>query len=119
VVPVGKDQIQHVEFARDWATKFNLAYVPGYDASDPTGKEGHPAGILKLPEVKLREATAVVPGVDGQKMSKSYGNTIDLFGDEKELKKRCMSIKTDSTPVEGPKPLDNPLYALLKVVASP
>ena len=52
----------------------------------------------------MQEATAVVPGVDGQKMSKSYGNTIDLFGDEKEIKKRIMGIKTDSTPVEAPKP---------------
>jgi tryptophanyl-tRNA synthetase len=117
VVPVGKDQIQHVEFARDWATKFNVAYVPGYDPADPLGKGGHPAGILKLPEARVQAAAAVVPGVDGQKMSKSYGNTIDLFGDEKELKKRIMGIKTDSTPVEAPKPTENSaLYALLQLV---
>ena len=91
VVPVGKDQVQHVEFARDWATKFNVTYVPGYDPSDPDGREkGHAPGILRLPEARMQEATATVPGVDGQKMSKSYGNTIDLFGDEKEIKKRIM-----------------------------
>jgi tryptophanyl-tRNA synthetase len=119
VVPVGKDQVQHIEFARDWATKFNVTYVPGYDPQDPTGKDkGHVPGILKLPEARLEEATAVVPGVDGQKMSKSYGNTIDLFGDEKDIKKRIMSIKTDATPVEAPKPTeDAPLYALLKLLA--
>jgi tryptophanyl-tRNA synthetase len=119
VVPVGKDQIQHVEFARDWATKFNVTYVSGYDPQDPLGTAGHPRGILKLPSVRVQEATAVVPGIDGQKMSKSYGNTIDLFGDEKEVKKRIMSIKTDSTPVEAPKPLDGALYPLLKVMAPP
>ncbi len=120
VVPVGKDQVQHVEFARDWATKFNVTYVKGYDAADPTGKDGHPPGILRLPEARLMTETAVVPGVDGQKMSKSYGNTIDLFGDEKEVKKRIMGIPTDSTPVESPKPLDkSALYPLLKVMAPP
>jgi len=117
VVPVGKDQIQHVEFARDWATKFNVTYVPGYDPSDPDGKEGHPKGILRLPSARVQESTATVPGVDGQKMSKSYGNTIDLFGDEKEVKKRIMGIKTDSTPVEAPKPVDSALYQLLKLMA--
>jgi tryptophanyl-tRNA synthetase len=119
VVPVGKDQVQHIEFARDWATKFNVTYVPGYDPQDPTGKEkGHAPGLLKLPEARLEEATAVVPGVDGQKMSKSYGNTLDLFGEDKDVKKRIMSIRTDSTPVEAPKPTaDAPLYELLKLVA--
>ncbi len=120
LVPVGKDQVQHVEFARDWATKFNVTYVPGYEPQDPQGKEGHPAGVLKLPAFRLQESAAVVPGLDGQKMSKSYGNTIDLFGDDKETKKRIMSIKTDSTPVEAPKPTqDNALYGLLKVMAPP
>lgn len=118
VVPVGKDQVQHLEFTRDWATKFNVTFVPGYDPADPEGKEkGHAPGILKLPEARVQESTAVVPGLDGQKMSKSYGNTIDLFGDEKEIKKRIMSIKTDSTPVEAPKPTeDSGLYQLLKVM---
>ena len=116
LVPVGKDQVQHLEFARDWATKFNLTYVPGYDPADPTGaKTGRP-GILKLPEALVQEATAVVPGTDGQKMSKSYNNTIDLFGDEAEVKKRIMGIKTDSTPVEAPKPVETPLYQLLQVM---
>jgi len=117
-VPVGKDQVQHLEFARDWAVKFNTQYVPGYDPADPDGKErGHAPGILKLPSARVQESTASVPGIDGQKMSKSYGNTIDLFGDEKEIKKRIMSIKTDSTPVEAPKPTaDSPLYDLLKLM---
>jgi len=119
VVPVGRDQIQHVEFARDWATKFNLTYVRGYDPADPLGKSGHPPGILKLPEARVQESTAVLPGIDGQKMSKSYGNTIDLFGPDKEIKKRIMSIKTDSTPVEAPKPVDNVLFQLLKVMTPP
>jgi len=118
VVPVGKDQVQHIEFARDWAVKFNVTYVPGYDPADPDGKEkGHAPGILKLPSARVQESTAVVPGVDGQKMSKSYGNTIDIFGDEKEIKKRFMGIKTDSTAVEAPKPTENnALYDLMKVM---
>ena len=117
VVPVGKDQVQHVEFARDWATKFNVTYVPKYDPADPEGKSGHPRGLLKLPEARVQASTAVIPGIDGQKMSKSYGNTIDLFGEEKEVKKRIMSIKTDSTAVEAPKPVENsPLFDLMKVV---
>ena len=116
LVPVGRDQVQHLEFARDWATKFNLTYVPGYDPADPTGTRTGRQGILKLPEALVQEATAVVPGTDGQKMSKSYNNTIDLFGDEAQVKKAIMGIKTDSTPVEAPKPLDTPLYQLLKVM---
>jgi tryptophanyl-tRNA synthetase len=121
VVPVGKDQVQHLEFARDWATKFNQTYVPGYDPADPEGKEpGHAPGILKLPRVRLAADAEVVPGVDGQKMSKSYGNTIEMFADEKDVKKKIMGIKTDSTPVEAPKPVEgNALYQLLKVMAPP
>src|SRR5277367_1399799 len=106
-VPVGRDQVQHLEFTRDWATKFNLAYVPGYDAADPTGAKNGRPGLLKLPEALVEAETAVVPGTDGEKMSKSYSNTIDLFGDDAEVKRRIMSIKTDSTPVEAPKPLDS------------
>ncbi len=118
-VPVGKDQVQHLEFTRDWATKFNLAYVPGYDAADPRGlKTGRP-GLLKLPEALVEAETAVVPGTDGEKMSKSYSNTIELFGEDAEVKRRIMSIKTDSTPVEAPKPLDSALYALLGLVLPP
>jgi tryptophanyl-tRNA synthetase len=115
-VPVGKDQVQHLEFTRDWATKFNLAYVPGYEPADPTGAKNGRPGLLKIPEALVEAETAVVPGVDGEKMSKSYNNTIDIFGDDAEVKRRIMSIKTDSTPVEAPKPLDSPLYALLKLV---
>jgi len=118
VVPVGRDQNQHVEFARDWATKFNVAYVPGYDPVDPEGRAGHPPGILKLPQARIQESTAVVPGIDGQKMSKSYGNAIELFASDAEIKKRIMSIKTDSTPVGAPKPTENSaLYQLLKLLA--
>ena len=122
-VPVGKDQKQHLEIARDIATKFNLAYVPGYDAQDPEGKESrkHTPGLLKLPEPLTLDASAVVPGTDGQKMSKSYGNTIDLFGTDKELKKQIMSgIVTDSTPVEAPKDPDKSnLFMLMKLFLSP
>jgi len=118
VVPIGKDQIQHVEFARDWATKFNVTYVPDYDPADPLGIKTGAPGILKLPEAKLSAETAAVPGIDGQKMSKSYGNAIDIFGDENAIKKRIMSIKTDSTAVDAPKPTENnALYQLLKVMA--
>ncbi len=117
VVPVGKDQVQHLEFARDWATKFNVQYVKGYDPQDPTGAKSKKPGIFKLPEARLNEATAVVPGINGEKMSKTYKNTIDLFGPEKEVEKAIKSIKTDSTPPESPKLLDAPLYQLLKVMA--
>lgn len=116
VVPVGKDQKQHIELARNWAGKFNVAYVPGYDPQDLAKRPG----VLKLPRERIRDETAVVPGTDGQKMSKSYGNTIDLFGDLKPIEKAIMSIKTDSTPPDAPKPTENqPLYDLLKVMLSP
>jgi tryptophanyl-tRNA synthetase len=120
-VPVGKDQVQHLEMARDIATKFNATFVKGYDPKDPEGKEpGHAPGILKLPATRVQEETAVVPGIDGQKMSKSYGNTIDLFMDDAPLRKRIMSIKSDSTPVEAPKdPASTPIHALLKLFAAP
>ena len=114
VVPVGRDQKQHLEFTRDWATKFNVMYVKGYDANKPAN------GIFKLPQVRTRDETAVVPGRDGQKMSKSYNNTIDLFGTDKEVEKQIKSVKTDSAAVEAPKPLvDAPLYDLLKLVLTP
>jgi tryptophanyl-tRNA synthetase len=116
LVPVGSDQRQHIEFARDIATKFNSTYVPGYDPQDPCGTTGKPKGILTLPEPLILDSTAVVPGTDGQKMSKSYGNTIDLFGDDKSLKKQIMGIVTDSTPLEAPKdPEKNTVFALLKL----
>lgn len=87
IIPVGKDQKQHVEVARDIALKFNNMY----------GK------TFVIPEPEINEEVATVPGIDGQKMSKSYDNTIEIFLDEKTLKKKVMSIKTDSTPVEEPK----------------
>jgi tryptophanyl-tRNA synthetase len=86
-VPVGKDQKQHIEITRDIATRINESY----------------GEVFKLPEPRINPQTQVVPGIDGQKMSKSYGNNIDIFGDEKEMRKRVMSIVTDSTPVEAPK----------------
>src|SRR2546421_10037122 len=86
-VPVGKDQKQHIEITRDLAVKINETY----------------GNVFKLPEARINSDTQVVPGLDGQKMSKSYGNNIDIFGDEKETRKRVMSIVTDSTPVEAPK----------------
>lgn len=120
VVPVGKDQAQHLEFARDWAVKFNLQYVPGFDAADPTGAKSGRPGLFKLPQTRINEDTALVPGIDGQKMSRSYNNAIELFGSDAEVKKRIMSIKTDSTAVDAPKPTtDAPLYDLLKVVLPP
>jgi tryptophanyl-tRNA synthetase len=91
LVPVGKDQKQHLEMTRDIAVKFNETFGGGF----------------KLPEPQIQAATETVPGVDGQKMSKSYGNTIDIFGEEKETRKRIMSMVTDSTPVEAPKDPDN------------
>lgn len=103
-VPVGKDQKQHVEVARDIAQRFNGQY----------------GEVFVLPEPLTREEVAVVPGTDGQKMSKSYGNTIELFGEEKKLRKKFMSILTDSTPVESPKdPTTCPVYALYKLFATP
>jgi tryptophanyl-tRNA synthetase len=92
IVPVGKDQKQHIEITRDLAAKMNEAF-----GSEPVGP------IFKLPEPRIQAATQTVPGIDGPKMSKSYNNTIDIFGDEKETRKRVMSIVTDSTPVEAPK----------------
>ncbi len=117
VVPVGTDQLQHLELARDWATKFNSAYLPAYDPADPEGREpGHAPGILKLPRAHLREDAAVVPGTDGEKMSKSRGNAIELFAEDAEVRKRIMGMKTDSTPVEAPKPAGSALHQLLRLV---
>lgn len=112
LVPVGRDQKQHVEITRDIAVKFNQTYCKDFD---PHTGEG---GVLKLPKPHILEDTAVVPGVDGQKMSKSYHNTIDLFAPEKQVKKRIMGIKTDSTPVEDAKDPDTcNVFALLKLFA--
>jgi tryptophanyl-tRNA synthetase len=114
VVPVGKDQRQHLELTIDWAGKFNRHYSKGYDTHARAG------GLLKIPAARIRDETASVPGRDGQKMSKTYDNTIDLFGTDKEVEKQVKSVKTDSTPPNSPKPLvDQPLYELLKLVLPP
>jgi tryptophanyl-tRNA synthetase len=104
LVPVGKDQKQHIEVARDLVIKFNETY----------------GCTLKLPEPSIREETATVPGLDGEKMSKSYGNTIGMFEEESPLRKKIMSLKTDSTPVDQPKETkDSTILGLYKLVASP
>ena len=109
VVPVGKDQKQHIEITRDLAVKMNETF----GESEPDGR------VFKLPEARIQAATETVPGIDGQKMSKSYGNNIDIFGDEKEMRKRVMSIVTDSTPVEAPKdPAKSTIFKLYSLVAS-
>ncbi|HSC89998.1 MAG TPA: tryptophan--tRNA ligase [Polyangiaceae bacterium] len=120
LVPVGKDQKQHVEFARDWAIKFNQTYVPKYDPADPNGvKNGRP-GVLRVPEPRIQAETATILGVDGQKMSKSYDNTIELFAPDNVIKKRIMGIKTDSSGVADPKPVEgSPLHSLLQILAPP
>ena len=109
VVPVGKDQKQHIEITRDLAVKINETF----------GQSEPDVRIFKLPEPRIQAATEVVPGIDGQKMSKSYGNNIDIFGDEKEMRKRVMSIVTDSTPVEAPKDASrSTIFQLYSLVAS-
>lgn len=102
VVPVGADQKQHVEMTRDLAVKFNLTY----------------GDVLVVPEPLIVPETAIVPGVDGQKMSKSYGNVIEIFQSPKATKKRCMQIVTDSTPLQAPKDPDKcTVFALLRLLA--
>ncbi len=103
VVPVGKDQKQHLEVARDIAIKFNQAY----------------GGTFVVPEPRIREEVATVPGLDGQKMSKSYGNTIEIFAEEKAARKRIMGLLMDSRPPAEPKPDadKNLAVQLMKLVA--
>jgi tryptophanyl-tRNA synthetase len=104
VVPVGKDQKQHLEITRDIAIKFNESY----------------GEVFKLPAPSIREEVATILGLDGQKMSKSYGNTIELFLPEKALRKKIMSIVTDSTPVEAPKdPTNSAILSLYRLFARP
>ena len=104
LVPVGRDQKQHVEMTRDIAIKFNEAY----------------GETFVIPEPQIREEVAVVPGTDGQKMSKSYGNTIEIFGNEKALRKKVMSIVMDSRTPQEPKPdADKNLAVQLLKVISP
>jgi len=103
-VPVGKDQVQHLEMARDIAEKFNNTYN---------------SEVFVVPQVKVDETVMIVPGTDGQKMSKSYGNFINIFLPEKELKKVVMGIVTDATPLEAPKNPDTcNVFALYKLLAS-
>lgn len=103
-VPVGKDQRQHLEIARDIATTFNNTY----------GK------TFVVPEARIEENVMTIPGTDGQKMSKSYGNIIDIFLPEKELLKQIKSIKTDSTPMEAPKnPDGDNVYAIYSLLSTP
>jgi tryptophanyl-tRNA synthetase len=103
VVPVGDDQKQHLEVTRDIAIKFNNLY----------------GDVFVIPEPKIREDKARVPGLDGQKMSKSYGNILEIFGEEKATRKKIMSIMTDSTPVEDPKDASNSIILdLFSLVAS-
>jgi len=103
VVPVGKDQKQHLEMTRDIAIKFNLTY----------------GETFVIPEERISESVAVIPGLDGQKMSKSYGNTIEIFGDEKALRKKIMGIVMDSRTPQEPKPDadKNLAIQLLRLVA--
>jgi tryptophanyl-tRNA synthetase len=105
IVPVGRDQKQHLEMARDMAIKFNEIY----------------GETFIIPEEQIREEVAVVPGTDGQKMSKSYDNTIEIFGDEKSLRKKIMGIQMDSRTPAEPKPdaEKNLAVQLLKLVAPP
>jgi tryptophanyl-tRNA synthetase len=98
-IPVGKDQKQHVEFTRDVAIRFNNAY----------------GAVFKIPEPVIDDAVAVIPGIDGQKMSKSYNNAIDIFGEPSKIKKKVMSIKTDSMGVDDSKNPDTcNVYNILK-----
>lgn len=103
LVPVGKDQKQHIEICRDLAGRFNNTYEDK---------------LLKIPEEYTVESVAVVPGIDGRKMSKSYSNTIGIFDEGKELKKKVMSIETDSVPLDEPKdPESCNVFALIKLFA--
>ena len=97
IVPVGKDQKQHLEITRDIAIRFNNTY----------GKD-----LLVIPNPDINKETMLVPGTDGQKMSKSYGNTIPIFADEKLIKKSVMSITTDSAGINEPKDKDTPLFKI-------
>ncbi|MCB0494189.1 MAG: tryptophan--tRNA ligase [Cyclobacteriaceae bacterium] len=103
-VPVGKDQQQHLEIARDIASSFNAQY----------------GETFVIPEAKIDQDLMTIPGTDGQKMSKSYGNTIDIFLPDKLLKKQILSIVTDSTPLEEPKnPDTDNVFALYKLLGTP
>lgn len=103
LVPVGKDQIQHVEITRDLAQRFNQTFQ---------------SEVFKLPAHRMAPEAAVLPGIDGEKMSKSYGNDIDPFQEEKALRKRVMSIKTDSLGVDDPKdPEQSAIFQIYRAIA--
>ena len=103
IVPVGRDQVQHIEVTRDLAQRFNSIY----------------SEAIVLPEARVLDESAKVPGTDGEKMSKSYGNVIQLFDTPKKLRKTIMSIKTDSTPLEDPKDLEAcSVFTLYKLFAT-
>jgi tryptophanyl-tRNA synthetase len=104
LVPVGRDQKQHIEMARDMAASFNRTYD---------------AEVLIPPEPHILDDVAVVPGTDGRKMSKTYDNAIPMFATEKQIKKAVMGIVTDSTPVEGSKDTKTPLFELWSLFAEP
>jgi len=104
IIPVGKDQIQHVEIARDIAVKFNNEY----------------GEVFKLPTFKIEESVATVPGIDGQKMSKSYNNTVNIFGEEKKQLKTIKKIVTENVPMEAPKEHENcNVYNMAKLFLNP
>ena len=104
IVPVGKDQLQHIEMTRDVASRFHAQL----------------GETFVVPEGKVQEDTMYIPGTDGQKMSKSKGNLINIFQPDKKLRKQLMGIKTDSTPMEDPKDPDTDnVFALYKILASP
>jgi tryptophanyl-tRNA synthetase len=104
IVPVGKDQLQHIEMTRDVASRFHAQL----------------GETFILPKGKVHEGTMYVPGTDGQKMSKSKGNLINIFQPDKKLRKQIMGIKTDSTPMEDPKnPESDNVFALYKILANP
>jgi tryptophanyl-tRNA synthetase len=103
IVPVGKDQLQHIEMTRDVASRFHAQL----------------GETFVLPEGKIQEETMYIPGTDGAKMSKSKGNLIDIFQNDKQLRKQIMGIQTDSTPMEDPKnPETDNVFALYKILAS-
>jgi tryptophanyl-tRNA synthetase len=107
LVPVGQDQKQHLEITRDIAERFNRVYGAGTD-------------VFRLPKPHILEAVAVIPGLDGRKMSKSYNNTIDIFDDPAVIRKKVKKFVTDSTPVEAPKDPDTcSLFGLFKLFAAP
>ena len=107
LVPVGADQKQNIEISRDLAMRFNSTFAP------------EDAPVLPVPEPRIMDEVAIVPGIDGRKMSKSYGNTIQIFDEGKSLKKTVMSIVTDSTPLEDPKdPEADNVFALITLFAS-